>query len=48
MYAKEQAAQQPAGGADANANANAQGGDAKKDDGNVVDAEYEEVKDGKK
>jgi len=48
MYAKEQAAQQPAGGGDANANANAQGGDAKKDDGNVVDAEYEEVKDGKK
>jgi len=46
MYAKEQAAQQPAGGGDANANA--QGGDAKKDDGNVVDAEYEEVKDGKK
>jgi len=45
MYAKEQAAQQPAGGGDANANA--QGGDAKKDDGNVVDAEYEEVKDKK-
>src|SRR6186997_2947772 len=46
MYAKEQAAQQPAGSGDANANA--QSGDAKKDDGNVVDAEYEEVKDGKK
>jgi molecular chaperone DnaK len=45
MYAKEQAAQQPAGGGDANANA--QGGGAKKDDGNVVDAEYEEVKDKK-
>src|SRR5258708_18214500 len=44
MYAKEQAAQQPAGGGDAN---NAQGGGAKKDDGNVVDAEYEEVKDKK-
>ena len=42
MYAKEQATQQPAGGGDANA----QGG-AKKDDGNVVDAEYEEVKDKK-
>jgi molecular chaperone DnaK len=45
MYAKEQAAQQPAGSGDANANA--QSGDAKKDDGNVVDAEYEEVKDKK-
>src|SRR6186713_333325 len=41
MYAKEQ----PAGSGDANANA--QSGDAKKDDGNVVDAEYEEVKDKK-
>ncbi len=43
MYAKEQAAQQPAGGGDAKAEAG-----AKKDDGNVVDAEYEEVKDAKK
>ena len=43
MYAKEQAAQQAAGGG-----AQAQGGaEAKKDDGNVVDAEYEEVKDKK-
>jgi molecular chaperone DnaK len=42
MYAKEQATQQAAGGE------HAQGGaDAKKDDGNVVDAEYEEVKDKK-
>ncbi len=43
IYAKEQAAQQPAGGGDAKAEAS-----AKKDDSNVVDAEYEEVKDGKK
>ena len=42
MYAKEQAAQQPAGGGEAKAEAG-----AKKDDGNVVDAEYEEVKDKK-
>ena len=42
MYAKEQATQQAAGGE------HAQGGaEAKKDDGNVVDAEYEEVKDKK-
>src|SRR3954462_7549315 len=44
MYAKEQAAQQAAGGAQPNADA---GAGAKKDDGNVVDAEYEEVKDKK-
>ena len=42
MYAKEQAAQQAAGGAQAPG-----GAEAKKDDGNVVDAEYEEVKDKK-
>ncbi len=45
MYAKEQATQQAAGGSggpDAQA-----GAGAKKDDGNVVDAEYEEVKDKK-
>ena len=46
MYAKEQAAQQAAGGGgEAKAEA---GGGPKKDDGNVVDAEYEEVKDTKK
>ena len=44
MYAKEQAAQQAAGGGEAKADA---GADAKKDDGNVVDAEFEEVKDKK-
>jgi len=43
MYAKEQAAQQAAGGG---AEAKAESG-SKKDDGNVVDAEYEEVKDKK-
>jgi molecular chaperone DnaK len=46
MYAKEQAAQQAAqqaAGGDAKADAG-----AKKEDGNVVDAEYEEVKDAKK
>ena len=43
MYAKEQAAQQAAGGGEAKADTG-----AKKDDGNVVDAEFEEVKDGKK
>ena len=42
MYAKEQAAQQATGGSEAKADAG-----AKKDDGNVVDAEYEEVKDKK-
>ena len=44
MYAQEQAKQQAAGGG---AQAEGDGG-AKKEDGNVVDAEYEEVKDGKK
>ena len=45
MYAKEQAAQQAApGGGEAKAEDSAS---AKKDDGNVVDAEYEEVKDKK-
>jgi molecular chaperone DnaK len=41
MYAQEQAQQQPSGG-----EAKAETGE-KKDDGNVVDAEYEEVKDKK-
>jgi molecular chaperone DnaK len=40
MYAQEQAKQQAAGGEQA-------AGEAKKDDGNVVDAEFEEVKDKK-
>jgi molecular chaperone DnaK len=43
MYAQEQAKQQAAGG-DAKADADA---GAKKEDGNVVDAEFEEVKDKK-
>jgi molecular chaperone DnaK len=43
MYAKEQQAQQAAGGAQPNA----ESAGAKKDEGNVVDAEYEEVKDKK-
>ena len=45
MYSQEQAKQQAgaAGGGEAKAD-----GGAKKDDGNVVDAEYTEVKDGKK
>ena len=42
MYAKEQATQQAAGGEQPHG-----GAEAKKDDGNVVDAEYEEVKDKK-
>jgi molecular chaperone DnaK len=42
MYAKEQAKQQAQGGAGAAAEGE------KKDDGNVVDAEYTEVKDAKK
>ena len=42
MYAKEQAAQQAAGGAQPQG-----GAEPKEDDGNVVDAEYEEVKDKK-
>jgi molecular chaperone DnaK len=44
MYAKEQAAQQAAGGAKAETKADAGG---KPEDGNVVDAEFEEVKDKK-
>ena len=43
MYAKEQEKQQAAGGGEAKGDAG-----AKKEDGNVVDAEFEEVKDGKK
>lgn len=47
MYAQEQAKQQAAGGdAKAGAGASADAG-AKKEDGNVVDAEFEEVKDKK-
>ncbi len=42
MYAQEQAAQQAAGG-----EGKADAGGAKKEDGNVVDAEFEEVKDKK-
>ncbi len=48
MYAEAQAAQAAAGG---NAEAGAQGGKSesgKKDEGDVVDAEFTEVKDGKK
>ncbi len=43
MYAQEQAKQQQTSGGEARAESA-----EKKDDGNVVDAEYEEVKDGKK
>lgn len=46
MYAQEQAKQQAAGGGGAKAEAETDAG-AKKDDGNVVDAEFEEVKDKK-
>ncbi|MBI1966100.1 MAG: Hsp70 family protein, partial [Betaproteobacteria bacterium] len=42
IYAKEQAKQQAQGGGEKPAE------EVKKDDGNVVDAEYTEVKDGKK
>jgi molecular chaperone DnaK len=45
MYAQEQSKQQQG---QQTAGAEATGESAKKDDGNVVDAEYEEVKDGKK
>jgi molecular chaperone DnaK len=52
MYAEQQAAQQAAAGAAGGAGpGNAGGGaqsEAKKDDGDVVDAEFTEVKDGKK
>jgi molecular chaperone DnaK len=46
MYAQEQAKQPGAGGPAGSGQA--EGGQAQQDDGNVVDAEYEEVKDGKK
>ncbi len=47
MY-QQAAAEQPAGEASAAGGASAPGGDAgKKDDGNVVDAEFEEVKEKK-
>ena len=46
MYKDEQAKQQAGAGSDAGKAGDAASG--KKDDGNVVDAEYEEVKDGKK
>ena len=48
MYAKEQAAQKAAGGDGGSGGEPKAEAGAKKDDGNVVDAEYEEVKDGKK
>ena len=44
VYAEQAAAQQPAGGAEA---PKAEPGEKKKDDGNVVDAEFTEVKDRK-
>jgi molecular chaperone DnaK len=51
MYAQEQAKQQQAQGAGAGAQSSAgagqQSGSKQEDDGNVVDAEYEEVKDKK-
>jgi molecular chaperone DnaK len=48
MYAQEQAKQQAAGGGDGtNAGGDAKADSAKKDDSNVVDAEYTEVKDKK-
>jgi molecular chaperone DnaK len=48
MYAQEQAKQQPGQpGAGQSAGASADGGKQQQDDGNVVDAEYEEVKDKK-
>jgi molecular chaperone DnaK len=48
MYAKEQAKQQAQGAESAGAAGGAGAAGEKKDDGNVVDAEYTEVKDGKK
>ncbi len=48
MYAKEQAKQQAQGAESAGAAGGAGPASEKKDDGNVVDAEYTEVKDGKK
>jgi molecular chaperone DnaK len=49
MYAQEQAKQQgqAAGGQSAGTGAGAEGATQQQDDGNVVDAEYEEVKDKK-
>ena len=48
MYAQEQAQQgQPGAGASAGAGQSAGGQKQQQDDGNVVDAEYEEVKDKK-
>jgi molecular chaperone DnaK len=48
MYSQEQAKQQQSQGAGAQSSAGAsQGGAKQEDDGNVVDAEYEEVKDKK-
>jgi molecular chaperone DnaK len=46
MYAQEQAKQPQGAGAQSSAGANQPGG-KQQDDGNVVDAEYEEVKDKK-
>jgi len=48
MYAKEQAQQQPEGAAGAGPAGGAGPASEKKDDSNVVDAEYTEVKDAKK
>jgi len=48
MYAKEQAKQQAQGAEGAQAAGGAGPAEEKKDDSNVVDAEYTEVKDGKK
>jgi molecular chaperone DnaK len=48
MYADAQAAQAAAAPGAAPGTGEAQEGSAKKDDGNVVDAEFTEVKDGKK
>jgi molecular chaperone DnaK len=48
MYAKEQAKQQPSGAEGAGAAGAAGAASEGKDDANVVDAEYTEVKDGKK
>ena len=47
MHANSQAAQKDAQGADAAQGGAQQAGDGKKDDGNVVDAEFTEVKDKK-
>jgi molecular chaperone DnaK len=46
-YAQEQAKQQPGAGAGAQSSQGAAAGGQREDDGNVVDAEYEEVKDKK-